>query len=787
MINKTIYNLFLVNLTSAVKLVSKFLYKKVLLFIVLISLLTACSNTKYLTKNEKLYTRTWFKWHGKKNVEKLPFKVYDVALTGYVRTNWNYFTFSRSGLMFYNYWHPSRTWGLRYYAWSVLSKPPVLLSKVKPQNRLLKMRKSLFNYGHFDSTIDLELRYKGKNKKKVQAIYRIYLKESYRFRNYNYFSKLTDIDKLIANSLSSSYIKSGDEYLLNNVKNERQRITDNLKNEGYFFFQSDYLIFDMDTAVGNKKIDVELRIKSNIKEVDKQKYSINTVSVYYNTTKDSIKNISLLYDSLNNIKYQKQSFYRQKYINREISLLHDSIYKLDNHNTTLNYLNSFGIFKMNEILYSTDTTKNNSLNAYIFLSPKKPVTTALELNFATKSNDFMGPYAVMKISHGNIFKGAERLAFQANGGFEWQKASKRKEYDLGVNSFDVGAKVTLDFPRFLVPFKLNYKNKKFIPRTYIVTGFKLIKRVKYYEMGVLHANFGYKWKPKQSMAIKIEPFTFNSIKMLGKSSDFADYLAEYPSVARSFEEQLIIGSTYNLTTEKHSKNNRLKNFYNSVTIDLAGNLVNLIASNSNPVHDAMPNKIFNMNYSQYFKAVNDFRYYLAISPKRSFVARIIGGIGLPYNKSTVMPYIKQFFAGGSNDLRAFFARTIGPGSYKKDLTQSTLLLDQSGEIKIAGNLEYRFPITYKLNGAAFIDAGNVWLLNEDTSRVGGVFEINTFYNQIAVGAGVGARLDLEFIVIRLDAAVPLRKPYKEFGKYWTFTSPNFFSEYILSFAIGYPF
>ena len=761
---------------------------KLFVIITILGLVSSCSNTKFLPKNDKLYTSTWYKWKGKKNIEQLPFKVYDIVSTGTVRTNRNFITLTRLNLTFYNYLKPSRSWGFRHYLWSVLSKPPVLMSKVKPENRLLKIRQLLFNRGHFDSSIDLKLKYFGKNDKKVRAIYTITFKDSYKFRDYKFYSKKTSIDSLINECLSRSYILSGDEYWLANVKNERQRITDYLRNRGYFFFKPDYLIFDMDTTVGKKQIDVALRIKNNIIESDKQQYKIGNIDVFFNANKDSISNISLIYDSINNLFYQKQNFYRQKFINREISLLKDSVYKLDNHNVTLDYLMSFGIFKMSEILYTKDTVKLNTLNTHIFLVPRKPITTSLEMNFATKSNDFMGPMAVMQISHDNIFKGAERLSFQDSGGMEWQKASKRREYDLGVNSYEIGVKTQLEFPRFLVPFRLNYKNKRYIPKTYIIFGFKSIKRVKYYNMSLSHANFGYKWRPNKNVSIKLEPVTYNYIRMLETSPEFTEYLQQYPSVARGFEEQLIIGSTYNLTMQKHSKTSILKNYYNSITIDLAGNIINMFVSNKNslPNSENVPNKIFDMNYSQYFKITDDFRYYLTLSPKSQLVARVIGGIGVPYNKSLVLPYIKQFFAGGSNDLRAFYARTVGPGSYKKEYT-SNLLLDQSGEIKIAGNLEYRFPLTYKLSGALFVDAGNVWLLNNDTSRLGGKFEINKFYKQIAIGGGVGARVDLDYVIIRLDVAIPLRKPYKEFNNYWTFTSPHLFSDYILSFAIGYPF
>jgi len=746
---------------------------------------TSCSNTKFLKGDEKLYTRTWFKWKGKKNVERMPYKAYDVVYTGYVRTNWNYVTFSRSGLAFYNYMKPSRTWGLRHYIWSVMSKPPVLLSQVKPESRLLKIQQSLFDQGHFDSQVSLELRYKGKDKKRVQAIYTLDMKDSYHYRSYHYLSRGAAFDKLIVSDLPNSNIKVGDEYWLLNIKNERQRVADMLRNEGYFFFKPDFFIFDMDTTVGQKKIDADMRVKPNIAAYKKEKYSVNSLRIYFEVDRDSIDAIALEFDTVNHIYFQPQKFFKQKYINRVISILNDSIFKLDNHKNTLSYINGFGIFKQVEMVYSVDSTKNNSLNANLFLNPINPVSVSFEMNFATKSNDFLGPSAVLSLTHANVFHGAERLSLELDGGIEWQKASKRQEYNLGFNSYEVGVKTVLEFPRFLLPFKLKRQSKKYIPKTYTILGYKMIRRVKYYQMSLIHANFGYKWRADNRLLWKIEPLTFNYIKTIGKSQEFSDYLLQYPSVARSFDEQFILGSTYSLTLDRVTKKNIFKNVYNNITIDLAGNMLNLFSVGSE--NTGGPDDVLGVNYSQYIKVTNDFRYYLHISPVTQLVTRVLVGVGVPYNKSTVLPYIKQYFAGGSNDLRAFYARTIGPGSYKKDNTNTNILLDQSGEIKLIGNIEYRFPITYKLEGAVFLDAGNVWLINEDTSRVGGKFEFNRFYKEIAVGAGFGVRVNLDYVVIRLDAAIPLRRPYKEFDKYWTFTSPHLWRDYILSFAIGYPF
>ena len=216
--------------------------------------ISSCSNTKFLKQDEKLYIRTWFKWKGEKKIERLPFKTYDVVYTGLVRSNWNFVTFSRSGLTFYNYLHPSRDWGMRHYFWELLSKPPVLLSDANPDARLLKMQQVLFDQGHFDSKIYLKLKYKGKNEKKVVATYTIDMKSSYHYRNYNYFSNTTELDNIITNSMENSLIKTGDEYWLLKIKDERQRIADELRNNGYFFFKPEHFIFDIDTTIGINKL-----------------------------------------------------------------------------------------------------------------------------------------------------------------------------------------------------------------------------------------------------------------------------------------------------------------------------------------------------------------------------------------------------------------------------------------------------------------------------------------------------------------------------------------------------
>lgn len=230
--------------------------------------------------------------------------------------------------------------------------------------------------------------------------------------------------------------------------------------------------------------------------------------------------------------------------------------------------------------------------------------------------------------------------------------------------------------------------------------------------------------------------------------------------------------------------------YYKGTLDLAGNVTGLVTGAN--VKKDKEKKIFGVPFSQYAKMEHDFRFYHKFTEKTSFASRFIGGIAYPYGNSEFIPFSKQFFAGGSNSIRAFRARTLGPGSFDPRTIEPGTLLDQAGDIKLELNAEYRANLYKFLNVAAFVDAGNVWLINDDKNRPGGKFS-KEFLSEIAVGAGVGLRLDFSILILRLDLAMPLRVPYYEKGDRWAFDRINFGDSswrkdnLILNIAIGYPF
>ncbi len=751
---------------------------------------SSCSNTKFLAEDEKLYTYTWFSEKGIGKIKNKPLKAYELYLVGNVKTNRPIIFFPRLNLTIFNYCKPSGDWGPRHYIHRVFGKPPVLLQHVNPEFRIEVMKQRLADMGLFDSDIELDLKIYGKNDKKARAKYKVYFKPAYTYSSLSFINNHTKVDSIIAGAMQKSLIIPGNDYWLKELKAERKRLSTIVKNQGYYFFNPDYLLFTADTSIGKKQVDMTMVVKDDIPDKAYDMYNIRNVNVMVRSNKESLAKANFT-DSIfiNNCYYKTiENTFKPKIITKAVSLKSGEHYKFTDHENTLRYLQGMTAFRSVEVSFVEVKDSVHQLDANISLVPLKPLQTSLEVNFSTKSNDFLGPAAIASIGHMNIFKGAEKLLFQVDGGFEWQKRSKRKEYELGFNSYEIGTQLKLIFPRFLVPFKIRNQSERYVPKTYSSIGFRSLKRVKYYNMNMSQLKFGYTWRTSPKREYRIEPVSIDYVHLTKSSAEFDDFLKEYPQVALSFEEQFIIGSIFSYTYSTNPKNKQFNQFYYNVLLDISGNLVDGVYNTLGLKKPGEPGTLFNVPYSQYAKVTNDFRYYIYFNEKRQIAMRLLAGIGVPYGNSLVLPYVKQYFAGGSQDIRAFYARSLGPGSYTPpNNSQTNFFIDQSGEIKLTGNIEYRFPITYKTFGAVFVDAGNVWLIKEDDTRPGGKFRFDTFLDDIAVGSGVGLRVDITYFVIRLDVAVPMRKPYLAGKEKWIFNNSGFWGDYIISLAVGYPF
>jgi hypothetical protein len=448
-----------------------------------------------------------------------------------------------------------------------------------------------------------------------------------------------------------------------------------------------------------------------------------------------------------------------------------------------------GTFKFVRIKFSdSDTLVPGFLDVTILMTPMSKHTFRMEVDFISKSNNYMGPRMNVNYMNRNTFKGAELLNLTMAGSYEGQ-FSEKNNY---LYSFSLNPQVEMYFPRFLIPFNIR-SNSMYIPKTRISFGFNYLKRVNYFDMRTFQFIYGFKWKEDIRKEHELNPINVSYTSIVNKSIVFTDLLAANPFLKKSYEEQFIAGGSYSYTYNEQILPEKKMQYFYHLTADIAGNalsLANLIAGKK--ISSDNPSKIAGSFYSQYARLSLEGRGYYNFPDNNKLAMRIYTGLSKPYGNSSTLPYSKQFFSGGANSIRAFHINSVGPGDYHQNADNKGFL-QLGGDIKLEMNAEYRFNIFSYLKGALFMDAGNVWLLKSNPANTGNPFSFSRFSNELAVGAGIGLRIDASFFVLRFDFATPLRKPWLEENHRWVadqmqFGKSSWRSEnLILNIAIGYPF
>ena len=684
-----------------------------------------------------------------------------------------------------------------------LSEKPVLLQDIVPERVSQNLRALLINNGYFEAKVEPTIK---KKNKFASILYTatIYT-PPYRYRNISFSGVEKVYSKLSNRLVKETLIKKGRPYKLDRLENELKRIEGVVRDSGFYFFNSKYLIWNADTSVGDRKIDIKLGFEGEVPAQAKKAYRLSTVDVIndYTISKDSL---NIKYDTthITGFNYiNRRNNFRKEIILRAINLHKDSLYSRANQLYTLNRLTDLGTFKFVNVRF--DPPKGDSLKAKVYLTPLLKKSVRVEAQLSSKSNNFVGPFLSASFTNRNFLKGAELFQFKINTGYEVQISGQNT---TPINSYELGAEASLAVPRFISPIHISYESVNYVPRTNIKAGFKVQKRVGFFSLNSFNIGYGYLWRESEKKNHELYPIDITYFRIGEKSQAFQDKLNLNPFLKRSFESQFILGSRYTFTYNSQTgeqKEKKTDNIFFSGSLDLSGNLASLIdkiTKSKKDSNDAY--RTFNSPYSQYTRVDGDLRFYHDFDKKHQFAARLLAGFGFSYGNSSIMPYVKQFSSGGSNSLRAFRARSVGPGSFdsktqtKKDTTSklSNFFVDQTGDAKIEASAEYRFGIIGYLKGALFVDAGNIWLMREDSIRPGSAFHGNTFLKQIAVGTGAGLRLDVKYFVLRLDLAFPLRRQYpvKENGdKNWVikqidFTDPVWRkNNLVLNVAIGYPF
>lgn len=748
-----------------------------------------CTGLKYVPSSEKLYTGYSITFNSKDKIQHKSGLKKVVAKVIRPKTNKKIF-FLRPKLWFYYICGDTSKSKFRKWIQTKIGEPPVYMSSVSPSQSSKYIDASLFNEGIFRSSTSYVLNEKHKTTK-INYISNIHTPFTFDTISYSKINFI--LDNELQTTKKGTFLVKGKPYSLDLIKKERERIDKLLKENGFFYFRSDYLKFVADTNEVQKTVNLNLKLSDNIPENATRIYKIGIVKIdqTYSLKRDSLTALkdTIHYD---NVVFKGENPVRPKVIMRSVFLKQGDIYSRQNHNMTLNKLMSLGTFKFIIIEFpETDSIGIGKLNANIDLTPTPQKSVRIELQGTSKSNDYLGPALNLNYKNRNAFGGAELLTINLKGRFETQINSSYK----GNYSYDVGPDIELYIPKFILPFNVRDPKGYFIPQTKIAIGYDYLKRVGFYNLNSLNFSYGYKWKENSRTDHELNPFFVNYSVIGNKSEEFDSLLQQNILLKKSFEEQFITGINYAFTYNEQVIPDKRNQILFMLKAELAGNslsFINRVTKNNKP-NESKPSEFLGNIYSQYARLSLDFRNYYATSPKDKMVFRIYSGIGIPYGNSATLPYSKQFFSGGPNSIRAFRLNSLGPGNHLQPPNDGNIFFDQGGELKVETNAEYRFGIYKILKGAFFVDAGNIWLVNKNPEIDVEPFKFNRLLQDVAVGTGFGLRLDATFFVVRFDFAFPLRKPWLQDGQQWSYKTVAFGDpswrgdNLILNFAIGYPF
>lgn len=689
-------------------------------------------------------------------------------------------------LFFYNISKKPEGKGLNYLLHEKWGEPPVLASSVNLTANEAILQNHLQNKGFFQAAVTGDTSEKNK---KVKAEYTVTAGRRYRIHEV-FFPRDSSllINREIDSVKKETVLKPDDYYDLEKIKQERERIKDSLKNKGYYYFIPDNLIVQVDSTL-NGKVDMYVKVKPDAPRAALEKYRINKVNVYanYSLKRDSVlrNEEGTTYEGLNII--DPKQLFRPSIFARSIFFSPGNLYTLSDHELTLNRLVNLGAFKYVKVEFEPADSGSGKgyLNTNVYLTPAKKKSLKLEISGNSRSNNYVGSSVNISWQNKNFFKGAELFKLNVGGAFETQVGGNQ----TASNTYSFSPGISMEIPRFVTPFQIINLSRVKVPKTVFNINYELMHRKNYYNLNSFNLQAGYNWKQNSKITNTFHLFDITYVLPSHITPVFQDILDKDPTLQRSFRRQFILGTNYRFEYSDRLENKKDNNLYFEGLADVSGNLLGLFTGK----HDYRnPSTLFGSPFSQYLKVSGDFRDYWHLNHKGlDWVNRIFVGYGYSYGNSRSLPFIKQFFVGGSNSLRGFRARTLGPGTYHTDLTG--FQANEAGDLKLELNTELRVKVISIVNAAVFADAGNIWLLRSDPTKEGGEFHFNKAFRQLAVSTGLGLRFDLSFFVLRFDLAFPLRKPWLPEGQRWVLDQVDFGSKQwrkenlVLNIAIGYPF
>jgi len=764
-------------------------------------MISACSVTKDLPPNENLLIRNKFKITSS--------KVTSDELSGYIKQqpNTKLLGLFRANIAFYNIGNNGKETKFKKWLRNKIGSAPVLLdtslSKVAKKSMLLY----LSNKGYFLSAVNDSVVIR---KKKATVYYLVKPSKPYTIQTLTYSIADTQLARFVYEDTIHCLIKRGQNYDSYILTDERSRITSLLHNKGYFHFSNNYIRYSIDSSLHSRKMSVQIEITNPVipsieqfgavMETQHKRYIIDKIlidpefgllksdtgtqdtliQVFHGTRKDTASSTFYFLHN-NSLKIKPRT------IAQSVFLKNGTHYNLSDVNKTYSQLNSLQVFKFINIQFHESPLKTpyslDKLDCKIQLA-QAPVQSFSISPDVTNSAGALGVQGSFIYQNRNIFRGAQLLKVSLNGSAQMQGSLGSSNKNL-LNTIEIGATTSLTFPQFLFPINPESLAKNMKPKTMISLGYNYQQRPDYYRH-ISNISFGYTWDQNEKIRHTLNPAEIMFVKVF-PDSFFTAYLNSLHDrrLKNQYTDHMIAGLKYTITYSGQDVSKVKDFFYVRANIETGGNLIYAIDNLFKvPRSDSGYYTVFKVQYAQYFRPDLDVRFFHLFSKSTSVVFRAYGGVGIAYGNSSSLPFEKAFLAGGANDIRGWKMGTLGPGKYHNDTLSSSF--DQTGDMQLQLNMEYRFPVYKFFRSAIFVDFGNVWLLKKSSDFVGGEFSWKTFIPQVAIDVGLGIRADFDYFILRLDPAIPIRVPYYNQHQHWYFSQMHF-SDIIWNFGIGYPF
>lgn len=772
------------------------------LFILFILFFASCSPVKYVPEDKYLLDRYKVKID-KGTAEKEKLKKDE--LKSLVRQKPNKRILGvRFHLGLYNLSRKEKEKGLSGWL-KRIGEEPVIYDDFLTNKSAQQIKSYLNNKGYYNSVVSDTAIFK---RQRARILYRVEVNKPYKIKRLSYNIQDSLIEPLIFKDSVNSLITKGENFDLDLLQEERERIETYLKNQGYYNFSKEFIFFQADSSSNKREVSLILNLKKfqqldenrSTYDLNHKKYKINNVYVFTNySQKEALAQKEKYYSDLDTTYVDGIYFIskgedplKKKIFLHANFIQEGDVYSLYNVEKTYQHLNALRLFRLINIKFSevktdslafTDSIPVDYLNCNILLTKHYLQSYTVELE-GTNSYGNIGVGGNLLYQHKSLFGGAEITDFKINGSIEALDTSV-----VGIsrinNAVELGADITMRIPKFMLPvFKARKFSKKYSPKTQISVGYNFQDRLEY-RRTVANLSYGYNWDGNNYLRHNVKLVELNAVKIPYASETFRNFI-DSTYLRSSYENHLVSVSSYSLVFNNQDIKKNRDFYFFRMNAEISGNILSAYSELTNAAKVNGSYEVFGIPFSQYIKIDADFRYYDIKNQSSSFAYRLFAGVGIPYGNSQSLPFEKMYFSGGANSLRAWNVRSLGPGSFSGKVF--TRFPNQTGDIKLEANAEFRFKLFWILEGALFLEAGNIWNLKSDEFE-GGLFKNDEFYKEFAVGSGFGTRVNLSFFVFRLDLGVKLRDPSLQEDSRWIIgnRSLNWQNDFTLNIGIGYPF